>query len=359
MMPYPMMVVPGSIPKTIFSIAKLNTFVSNELMQSTNKNKLFRYLGILFKVMALVLTFWFIYDRIFTTQNLGEIQRYFSQHLSVGANLWMLIVAVLLTGFNWGLETYKWRFLILRIERISFGRAFKAVLSGVTVSVFTPNRIGEYAGRVVYINEGDRIQAALITVISSLSQLIITLLVGALCGLFYLEAYQPQIVGDLSIYIGIQLYIILFVLVIFTFINTSFLTILLNRIKFLAKRFAKYTGVFEYYSQSQLLKVLGFSALRYLVFSVQCFLLLRFFGVQISGYEALILIPVYFISLTAIPTITLAELGVREVVAITIFSVITTNEIGLVSTSFTIWLINLAIPALIGVVFVLRAKVFK
>ncbi len=328
-------------------------------MQTTNKNNLFRYLGILLKALALVLTFWFIYNRIFTTKNLDEIRLYFSDHLSNGKNLWMLLIAILLTGFNWGMETYKWRFLILKIENISFVRAFKAVLSGVTVSVFTPNRIGEYAGRVVYINEGDRIQAALITVISSLSQLIITMLVGALCGLIYLDSYQPDTVGDLSLYIGIQLYIILFVLVILTFINTSFLTILLNRIKYLAKRFAKYTAVFGYYSQTQLFKVLGFSLIRYTVFSVQYFLLLRFFGVQISGMDALILIPVYFIALTAIPTITLAELGVREVVAITIFSVITTNEIGLVSTSFTIWLFNLAIPALVGVVFVLRAKVFK
>lgn len=347
------------MPKTIFSIAKLNKFVGTELMQSTKKNNLFRYLGILLKVLALVLTFWFIYYRIFTTKNLDEIQVYFSDHLQNKSNRWMFVVAVLLTFANWGLETFKWRYLILRIENISFLRAVKAVLSGVTLSVFTPNRIGEYAGRVVYINEGDRIKAALITVISSFSQLITTLLVGAFAFLFYMETFQPDLVGSLSIYIGIQLYVVFFVLVILTFINTSFLTILLNRVTFLRQKFKKYIAVFSYYTQWDLLKVLGLSITRYLVFSVQYYLLLEFFGVELTPLQALILIPVYFLTLTAIPTITLAELGVREVVAITVFSVVSVNEIGLVSTSFTIWLINLAIPALIGVFFVLRARLFK
>jgi uncharacterized membrane protein YbhN (UPF0104 family) len=307
----------------------------------------------------LLLTVWFIYDRIFTTKNLSDIQHYFTAHLYDTSKLWMFIVSLILTFFNWGLETTKWRLLILKIENISFGRAFKAILSGVTVSVFTPNRIGEYAGRVVYINNADRIKAALITVISSLSQLTITLLVGALALLFYLSKYYGDVIGDLSMYIGVQLYIVFFVLILLVFINTSIITVVLSKVKFLAERFKKYIEVFSYYKQSELLMTLFLSLARYLVFSIQYFLLLKFFDVEISLTESLILIPVYFIALTAIPTITLAELGVREVVAITVFSVVSNNEIGMVSTSFVIWLINLAIPALIGVVFVLRARIFK
>ncbi len=328
-------------------------------MQSTKKNNLYRYLGMFLKALMLVLTFWFIYDRIFSTKDLQEISDYFKSHLNQGDKLWMFVLAILLMFVNWGLETYKWRYLILKIENISFLRAVKAILSGVTVSVFTPNRIGEYAGRVVYINKGDRIKAALITVISSFGQLTVTLLVGALAFLFYLQAYHSETIGSLSIYIAIQLYIVFFVLVLLTFINTSVLTIILSRIKFLATRFQKYIEVFSYYSQADLLVILLLSSARFMVFSTQYYLLLLFFEVDITLMQAIILIPVYFITLTAIPTITLAELGVREVVAITVFSAISTNEIGMVSTSFAIWVINLAIPAILGVFFVLRARLFK
>ena len=307
----------------------------------------------------LALTFWFIYNRIFTTKNLDEIVDYFQKHLSSKENLWMPILAVLLVFANWAIETAKWRFLILKIENISFARAFKAVISGVTVSVFTPNRIGEYAGRVIYIKTADRIEATLITVISSLGQLVITLLVGALALLFFVKDYYSETVNDWTFYIGLQLYAVLFFLMILAFVNTSVLTIILSRIRFLRLRFKKYIQVFAYYRQRDLSLVLFLSFTRFLVFSIQYFLLLNYFGVEISLGEAVVLIPVYLITLTAIPTITLAELGVREVVSITVFSVISGNEIGMVATVFAIWLINLAVPAILGTLFVLQTRIFR
>ena len=49
---------------------------------------------------------------------------------------------------NWFLESLKWRFLISKIEKISINRSIRAIFSGITISTFTPNRIGEYGGRV-------------------------------------------------------------------------------------------------------------------------------------------------------------------------------------------------------------------
>ena len=328
-------------------------------MQATKKKKLFRYLGIFLKGLMLALTFWFIYNRIFTTKNLDEIVDYFRKYLSSNENLWMPVLAVLLVFANWAIETAKWRYLILKIENISFLQAFKAVISGVTVSVFTPNRIGEYAGRVIYIKTADRIEATLITVISSLGQLVITLLVGALALLFFVKDYYSATVNDWTFYIGLQLYAVLFILMILAFVNTSVLTIILSRIRFLRLRFKKYIQVFSYYRQRDLSLVLFLSFTRFLVFSIQYFLLLNYFGVEITLGEAVVLIPVYLITLTVIPTMTLAELGVREVVSITVFSVISVNEIGMVATVFAIWLINLAVPAIVGTLFVLQTRIFR
>ena len=49
---------------------------------------------------------------------------------------------------NWLVEALKWRYMISKIENISIMTAYRAVLTGITVSTFTPNRIGEYGGRV-------------------------------------------------------------------------------------------------------------------------------------------------------------------------------------------------------------------
>ena len=87
-------------------------------------------------------------------------------------------LVVLMMLLNWFLESLKWRFLISKIERVTIKRSVRAIFSGITVSAFTPNRVGEYAGRVFCLDKGDRIQAVLITVIGSMAQLITTIVFG-------------------------------------------------------------------------------------------------------------------------------------------------------------------------------------
>lgn len=307
----------------------------------------------------LVLTFWFIYDRISSNQNIDEIIHYFLENSLKLSKIWMPLTVVALVFVNWSLEAIKWRYLIQKIEQISFWNALKAVISGVTISIFTPNRIGEYAGRVLYIQKADRIVATLITVISSIGQLLITMLFGSLALLIFGRFFYPGGISDALFYIGLQLYAVFFVLALLSFSNTGVLTRILSRFDFLWNRFRKYIKVFSYYQPMELFRVLGISAIRFGVFSLQYFLLFRYFDVDFSVLEGLVLIPVYLITLTAIPTITLAELGVREVVSITVFSLVSDNELGMVSATFFIWLVNLAIPASIGTIFVFQTRIFK
>ena len=68
-----------------------------------------------------------------------------------------------------------------------FFRSLKAIFSGVSFSVTTPNRIGEYFGRMLYMNEGNRLKVISLTILGSLSQLIVTILFGLL-GLLILQS---------------------------------------------------------------------------------------------------------------------------------------------------------------------------
>jgi len=71
--------------------------------------------------------------------------------------------------------------------------------------------------------------------------------------------------------------------------------------------------------------------------------------------------------MTAIPTVTLVELGIRGSVSLYFIGLYfdrfaaVTEEInaGIISSSSTLWLINLAIPALLGTIFVFRLKFFN
>ena len=112
------------------------------------------------------------------------------------------------------------------------------------------------------------------------------------------------------------------------------------------------------------MKVLGMSLLRYLVFSTQFYLFLRAFDVQLTLGEAMMLIPVIYLVTTSIPTIALSELGVRGSVSVFFIGVFMSSDfmgvrdiqLRVFAASTCIWIINIALPALIGTSFVYHLR---
>ena len=109
----------------------------------------------------------------------------------------------------------------------------------------------------------------------------------------------------------------------------------------------------------ELLKVLLISVVRYSVFVAQYLLLLQVFDVDINAVTAFWLITVMFLALAVVPTIALAELGVRGKISIFLFGAFSYKYFGIVFTASAIWLINLVVPALAGSLFVLGIKFFR
>ena len=105
----------------------------------------------------------------------------------------MLGLAFILIFLNWGIETVKWKFLIQKIEQLSFFKTFSAVMGGVAVSSFTPNRVGEFAGRMLFLKNKLDTRVVALTVIGSMSQLLMTFFMG-LYGFFLFLANDPFVV---------------------------------------------------------------------------------------------------------------------------------------------------------------------
>ena len=81
---------------------------------------------------------------------------------------------------NWLLDAVKWKFLIKKEEEVSLWLSIKAVFLGITVSIFTPNRVGEFGGRVFCLEKANRIKAVLITILGNMGQLLATTIFGTL-----------------------------------------------------------------------------------------------------------------------------------------------------------------------------------
>jgi hypothetical protein len=258
---------------------------------------------------------------------------------------------------NWTIETVKWKLCIHKIQKISFATAFKAVLSGVSFSVSTPNRVGEYLGRVLYMDDGNRLKAISLTITGSISQLIITLVMG-IGGLVML---RPRLEADgiiSSFWIEVIQYgtiAVLFLLTLFYF-----------RLAGVVRWFERFKGVKKYawlfhqleeFNATLLLQLLSLSALRFLVFIVQYYLLFRFFEVDVSWGEALWAVSLSFLVMTVFPTIALfTDLSLRGKVSLKLLGLFSGNHLGISLASVSIWFINLIIPALTGSLLILSIK---
>jgi len=270
--------------------------------------------------------------------------------------LWNLVGAFALMIINWSIEAIKWRLSIKEIQKISFLKSFKAVLSGVSFSVSTPNRVGEYLGRLLYMNEGNRLKTISITIVGNLSQLIITLITGCI-GIIVLF---PKI-GGAQIISSIGVKVILYGVIATLLLLTLFYFRLPLLIKWIdrlpgSRRYAYLVKDLEDFNATLLLQLLSLSAVRFIVFIVQYYLLFRLFDVQISWWQVLWTISVSFLILAIIPTIALIELFQRRMVVTTLVGLYSSNELGITFTTAGIWFINLIVPAIIGSLLILSIK---
>lgn len=329
------------------------------------------------RFLILAITFGFVYDQVFYHHDFSLIIQDFHDRMNNKAFLIALLVVLLMMLLNWGVEAMKWKYLIRKIEHISLLTSFKATLTGVAVSSFTPNRIGDYLGRVFILEKGNRIQGVLITIIGSVSQFLITFILGSLGIAFFV--FQCKV--PISEYLGISLRLFdflyaglgivtvsLYVLSILLFLNVSLITGLIRKIvKKPRGKAAKYLETFTFYTPRELINVLLFSALRFFFFSLQFYILLRVFNVPVPLWNGLIIIAMIFFVVTVVPTVAITELGIRGSIAVFLLNTYFEQEYmslsgiapGAFAASSSLWLINLAIPALMGAIFVFNLKFFR
>ena len=276
--------------------------------------------------------------------------------------MWKLAAVLGLMVINWGLEAKKWQLVINRLQPISWIKCLKAVFTGTTLAFFTPNRMGEYMGRVLYIEEGKRIQAVSLTIVGSMGQLLVTLVVGVV-GLLVIrsELQVGASSGSAVFWLNAVLYVSLLAACFLTllYFRLSWLIRLIERIPRI-ERFTRHVRVLDNFNATMLLQILSLSLARYLVFTIQYYFLFDVFGVEMNGWQVFWSVSVVFLVLAIVPTIALVtELGVRWKTSVEVVQLFSSNIVGIVATSLAIWIINLVIPALIGSLLILSIRLFN
>lgn len=308
----------------------------------------YKFTGIFIKLAIIAVSLWYIYKQVNVKANIHT-----DDFLLINSTRdYLLITLVLfLMILNWSLEAFKWRLLISGLEKITFIESLQAILAGVTVSIFAPNRTGEFAGRVFYLEKSDRIQASLQTFVGSIIQLLVTIIAASIAIGFHQE--KLNLPKNLIFYLLISCGIV----VLLAFSLKKILKIYSSK-QFISN-YKKHITAFRDHTIKDLGIVFFLSALRYIIFTGQYFILLNLFEVNISLFKALVFIPLIFFAISAIPTFALTEIGIRGAAALYFLAPVSGNETEILASSFTLWLINIAIPALAGTFCILRLKIFR
>lgn len=263
----------------------------------------------------------------------------------------IFIVTAALIPINWCFETLKWT--LYMDQKKSFTKHFKAVMAGVTFSMFTPNRIGEFGGRLIILNTKERIHGLTSNLIGSLAQWITLFTCGWIMLIPYLTFHH--LISDQLFYWIILIGTIGSTLLLFLYFNIDRCIHFIENTKW-GQKIAG-TSYWSYKDQTikSLLGGLGLSFLRYITYGLQYLLLLHFCGIQLDPEILTYSIAVIFLIQTGIPIPPSLGLLARGNVAIFILC-LQNNALpqSVLLATGLLWLMNVAIPALAGALVILR-----
>ncbi len=272
---------------------------------------------------------------------------------------WPLITFLLLGSvLNQGVEAYKWFLLGKSGPHFSYKNACKGVLAGLAIGMWMPGRVGAWLGKLHFVPSGRRSSALFPLMVSSGMQFAVTLIaaIGSLLLLGSGITGDPNALLSSRVLLFSGLFAFLFLIGgwgFYRFLHARKGRSLLERAGFQAEKLHSFRALsYQLYG-----KVFAVAALRYAVFFFQFLVALLFWVPQAPLMGFALGIPVVLFIVSVLPSFVLAKLGVREMVVVAVMAPLCGHEEQLLLASFSIWLVNLAIPALFGGMLLLRSRV--
>lgn len=305
------------------------------------------------KLLLAGLVFYMLYRQIIISSDLDKIKEEFFANFTK-ERFWFLFLCLVLMPVNWFLESLKWKSLVNEFQKLETFQAIRAILCGLTVGIVTPQRIGEYGGRVLILKSENRISGILATFLCSLTQNIVNVFFGII-GIYFLNK-RLDLVSEfwiISLVSGI-LVVLLFLYIIYR--NTDVFKNFIERyvkLKWLREGLYKLSYL-KTISLRLHLKVLGFSIIRFAVYVFQYILILWFFGLGISFFEGTTGVSSIYLIQSGIPLPPILDVAARAELAYLIWGVYSENVLAILSATYSLWVINLIIPSLVGLFYVIR-----
>lgn len=256
----------------------------------------------------------------------------------VPAFIGIIVFVLMLMVINWLLEAIKWQFVAKPFSSLSLKQSVKAVVTGISLDAVIPLGAGAVAGKVLSVKYKDRNNLYLPAILAQGLQSFWTVLLG-MYGI-----YQLSEMTKLGEFYSVEKgQIALSVLIL------SGLVLLI----FWPKAAQKLGDTVKVYSISTWTALTVLSFLRYVVFLSQLLLLAHFFSPEIALPVLVGCSNWMFFAKTIVPKPGhIGALGIRGASAIIFLDLAGYPYSGFVLATFALWVINLAIPSLLGLFFI-------
>jgi uncharacterized membrane protein YbhN (UPF0104 family) len=299
-----------------------------------------------------------IWFEIFKRENIQDLEAAFLQQLRGGDRGWLFGVLLLLP-FNWAAETMKWLHLIRKSEYLSFWKAYKAVLAGVTFSLFTPNRVGEFGGRILFLKWSNALKGVFSTVVGSFAQQIVLISFGFLGFAYFLVVLWGVKLMIVQGVVFMGLFLI--ALMVLIFLHMEIVVPVFKKIRVLYRfpRLIKNVNIIRQYRRKELFLTLWWAFVRYIIYGTQYYMMLQFFGIHASLLRGVSCIATIYLLQTSIPLPPIVGLLARGEIALQVWGLFSENKVSILAATFGIWIINLIFPAFIGLIFIVNANLLQ
>jgi hypothetical protein len=290
------------------------------------------------KLLIVIAAFYFIYNQLANNDKLdwAKFSALVNEKQSILGILFLLSFSIT----NRFLEILKWQNLVSFIKPISIGEATKQVLGALTAGIFTPNGLGEYAGKALFFEKIKTKKIIFLNLICNGIQLVLTIVFGTI-GLLLL---------------GYTFWVVMIILLAFGFWLLAHFT---KKIKVkgysIEKLIEKINEIPKTIHKKNILLGVG----RYLVFSHQYYFLFLVFDVDLPYITLMATITAVYFLASSLPSFQFLDFAVKGSVAMFFFGKLGVNEWIVVFISTLMWFLNVVIPVAIGSYFVLSFKISK
>lgn len=271
--------------------------------------------------------------------------------------IFFILLMLVLGVFNRTLEALKWNLLVAKHEEVNFVEAYKSVLVGMAFGFITPAKSGDVVGRTLCSEDKNFWVTTSLSVSSGFFQTLATLFFGFVGMIILL--FSENLLFIQESYFFIALFSVLCFLLFFCsciIFQPTIFTKIVDRFSFFRKLNEKNNFHFFNHSKREIQALIVLSFARYLVFIVQFLVAIYFCGIRAEFYLLFSLISLVFLFSTLVPSSLFGKLGVRESIALFVFSAYNFDPYEVTAASLLIWVFNQALPSSTGAILFLFHK---